>query len=79
MYKKVISEIMALLFGHKYYVNIINTRGTSKCEASSFIFLSKEAAKRHREELESNLSYKYIETVAFRSRHDYTNLSTFKR
>lgn len=73
----VLTEIMAFLLGRKYYANIIHTRGTSKCEVSSFIFRSKEEADIHRTALENNLSYKFVETVSFRSRHDYSNLTTF--
>ena len=73
----VLTEIMAFLFGRKYYANIIHTRGTNKCEVSSFIFRSKKEANQHRAALENNLSYKFVETVSFRSRHDYSNLTTF--
>lgn len=73
----VLNEIAAFIFGRKYYANIIHTRGTNKCEVSSFIFLSKKEADAHRTALETNLSYKFMETVSFRSRQDYTNLTTF--
>lgn len=73
----VLTEIVAFILGRKYYANIIHTRGTNKCEVSSFIFRSKNAADSHREALEGNLSYKFVETVSFRSRHDYSNLTTF--
>lgn len=73
----VLTEIVAFLFGRKYYANIIHTRGTNKCEVSSFIFRSKKEANQHRVALENNLSYKFVETVSFRSRHDYSNLTTF--
>lgn len=73
----VLTEIVAFIFGRKYYANIIHTRGTNKCEVSSFIFRSKKEANQHRAALENNLSYKFVETVSFRSRHDYSNLTTF--
>lgn len=73
----VLTEIVAVLLGRKYYANIIHTRGTSKCEVSSFIFRSKKEADEHRAALDHNLSYKFVETVSFRSRHDYSNLTTF--
>lgn len=73
----VLTEIVALILGRKYYANIIHTRGTNKCEVSSFIFRSKKEANQHRAALENNLSYKFVETVSFRSRHDYSNLTTF--
>lgn len=74
----ILSEIIAFLFGRKYYANIINTKGTKRCEISSYIFLSKKDARRHRKDLENNLTYKDIETVSFRSRIDYTAHTTFK-
>lgn len=67
----ILTEILALLFGRKYYANIIHTRGTDKCEVSSFIFRSKEEANSHRNALDSNLSYKFVETISFRSRREY--------
>lgn len=67
----VLQSIIAHIFGHKYYVNIINTRGTSKCEASSFIHRSRQEAERHRLEIESTRSFLYVETVTFRSHKDY--------
>lgn len=73
----VLTEIVAVILGRKYYANIIHTRGTNKCEVSSFIFRSKKEANEHRAALENNLSYKFVETVSFRSRHDYSNLTTF--
>ena len=69
----VLTEIVAFILGRKYYANIIHTRGTNKCEVSSFIFRSKQEANAHRNALESNLSYKFVETVSFRSRREYSN------
>lgn len=68
MYSTVLKEIMAFLLGRKYYANIIATRGTAKQEICSYIFATKEAAERHRDEIETTLSFRYIETVSFRSR-----------
>lgn len=67
----VLTEIAAFLFGRKYYANIVNTRGTLKCELSSFIFRTKEEADNHRAALDSNLSYRFVETISFRSRREY--------
>lgn len=75
----VLTEIAAFLFGRRYYANIINTKGTNRCEISCYIFRTKKDADSHRDGLEGNMSYKFIETVAFRSRHDYTNLTTYTR
>lgn len=67
----VIQRILDLLFGQKYYANIINTRGTFKYEISCFIFRTREQAEQHRLSLADNRSFMYIETVSFRSRHEY--------
>lgn len=74
-YTTVLTEIVAFLLGRKYYANIINTKGTGKCEISCFIFRSRAEADKHRDALASNMSYKFVETVSFRSRHNYMNLT----
>lgn len=71
MNKLVFERILEHLFGHKYYVNIINTRGTFKYEASSFIHRTRQAAEDHRKRIESTASFTFVETVSFRSRHEY--------
>jgi len=63
--------ILDHILGHKYYANIINTRGTDRCEISCFIFHSKEEAEQHRRTIDSTRSFLFIETVTFRSRIDY--------
>lgn len=45
----VLAEIAAFLFGRRYYANIINTKGTNRCEISCHIFRSRQDANRHRE------------------------------
>lgn len=67
----VLESIIAFLFGHKYYINIISTRGTEQDEATSFIHRSREDAEKHRKDIEETLSFRFIETVSFRSRIDY--------
>lgn len=71
MNSTVLREIIAFLFGRKYYANIINTRGMSKCEICSFIFPTKEEAEIHRQSVNQTMSYLYIETISFRSRRNY--------
>ena len=66
-----LQAITAFLLGHKYYANIINTRGTDRIEISSFIFHSREEAEQHRKSLEDVRSFMFVETVSFRSRKDY--------
>ena len=67
----VLQRIISHVLGHKYYANIINTRGTEKIEMCSFIFRSKEAAYKHRIDIESTRSFMYIETISFRSHRNY--------
>lgn len=67
----VLQAIVAFIFGHKYYANIVNTRGTDRFEVASFIFLTKEDAKRHRKKLDTTRTFKYVETISFRSRMVY--------
>lgn len=68
MYSTVFNEILAFLFGRKYYANIIATKGVAKQEICSYIFATREAADRHRAEIETTLSFRFVETVSFRSR-----------
>ena len=65
----VLKEVIAFLFGRKYYANIILTKGTTKQEICSFIFANKQAAERHRQDIEKTLAFQYVETISFRSRH----------
>lgn len=67
----VLQSIIAHIFGHKYYANIINTKGTDRVEITSFIHRSREDAERHRLEIESTRSFLFVETVSFRSHKDY--------
>ena len=66
-----IQQIINHIFGRKYYANIVFTRGTTECHISSFIFRSREEARKHMVVLQSNLSYEYIETISFRSYENY--------
>lgn len=66
-----LTKIIDFLFGKKYYANIINTRGTDKCEVTSFIHSTKQEAEKHRRVIEAGMSFIYIETISFRSRKEY--------
>ncbi len=63
--------ILNHIFGRKYYANIINTRGTDRCEICCFIFHNRQEAEDHRRSLNDNRSFMYIETISFRSRKEY--------
>ena len=66
-----LEAIVAFVIGHKYYANIVHTRGTDIFEVSSYIFRTRKQAELHRKSLESTRSYQYVETVSFRSRLPY--------
>lgn len=66
-----LNKILTHIMGNKYYCNIINTRGTSKCEISCFIFHSKEEALEHKIKLDTTRSFMFVETVSFRSKKKY--------
>ena len=68
MHSTVFKEIIAFLFGRKYYANIIATKGVAKQEICSYIFATREAADNHRNEIETTMSFRFVETVSFRSR-----------
>lgn len=69
--ESVIEYLIGLLVGYKYYVNVINLRGTDRIEMSSGIYRRKEDAESHRMRLYDNRSYGFVETVCFRSRKRY--------
>lgn len=71
MNETVITRIAEFLFGRKYYANIINVRGTEKCEINCHIFHTKAEANKHRDDIATTYSFMYIETISFRSRVDY--------
>lgn len=71
MNSTVLKEVIAFLFGRKYYANIVATKGTTKQEICSYIFVTKQAADRHRRDIETTLSFQFIETISFRSRRVY--------
>ncbi len=73
-----LKEIMAFLFGRKYYANIVNVRGTNECEICAYIFSSEEAVREHIASLNATLTYTFIETITFRSRMVYYDNSRKK-
>lgn len=71
MQTTVLQEVIAFIFGRKYYANIVGTKGVNKMELSSFIFRSKEEVEEHKEKLQATSSFFFIETISFRSRREY--------
>lgn len=57
------------LFGHRYYVNIYNRRGTAQICISANLHYTLSAAKA--EAAQPNASFLFIETVSFRSHKNY--------
>ena len=68
---RVFNEIMDFLFGRRYWANIVRPNGTAEAGLCSFIFRSRKEADRHREQIDTTLSYTWVETICFRSRKDY--------
>lgn len=66
-----IKRILAHILGNKYYANIVNTRGTNRCEISCFIFHTRDEAMKHKFSLDGNRSFLFIETISFRSHKRY--------
>lgn len=69
----IIQAIIAMILGQKYWANIINTRGTAKCEISCFIFDTRAEADEHARSLDTNRSFGFVETISFRSRRQLTD------
>lgn len=73
MKQSLLQKIIAFVLGNKYYANIVNTRGTTRCELTCFIFNTREQAELHRQQLGLGASFGFIETVSFRSRRIYVS------
>ncbi|MBR3625064.1 MAG: hypothetical protein IKN48_01740 [Bacteroidaceae bacterium] len=73
MKQSLLEKIIAFMFGNRYYANIVNTRGTTRCELTCFIFNTREQAELHRQQLGMVASFDFIETVSFRSRRLYVS------
>lgn len=72
MNETVLQRIIAFVIGHKYYANIIRTKGLGgTVDLTSFIHPTKADALAHRRDIEQTTSYSYVETISFRSRETY--------
>lgn len=71
MKKSLLSMIVDFILGNKYYCNLVNVKGTSEIEMSSYIFRTKERALLHKQRIQSTRTYQHVETVSFRSRKIY--------
>lgn len=66
----VLKEIIAFIFGRKYYVVLVNRRGTFNTSISEYIFCEKEDVELYKDVLQNNRSFAYVDTISFRSRED---------
>lgn len=66
-----IETILEFLWGRKYYVNVFHRTGSNAVSVSSLFFSTKEEAISHRERNETNMTYRFVETISFRSRNLY--------
>ena len=59
-------KLINLLFGHPYYLTIIND---GECDyICSTIFPTRPAARQHRQSLSGNRSVEYVGRITFRTR-----------
>lgn len=63
-----LSLIIEHLFGHRYYANIVYHIGSRRCDISSYIFTTIEEAREHRDRLKDNRSFRFVQTISFRSK-----------
>ena len=68
---KYFEKIGTWLLGRRYWANVINVRGTDKCELCCFIFRTSAEADEHRRTVDGTASFMWVETVSFRSRKEY--------
>lgn len=66
-----LTEIMAFLFGRKYYICIYEIIGRAEIETAKFVFTSKQQADEYKKVIDSTASMRFIETISFRSRKTY--------
>lgn len=72
MNETVLQRIIAFIFGHKYYANIIRTYGLGgTVDLSSFIHPTKADAIEHRKVIAQTASFEFVETISFRSHETY--------
>lgn len=75
MNETVLQRIVAFIFGHKYYANIVQVKGLGgSVELTSFIHPTREDAEKHIRDILETVSYAYVETVSFRSRETYAKV-----
>ena len=71
---ELISLIIDHLFGRRYYANIVYHIGSRRCDISSYIFTTIEEAREHRDRLKDNRSFRFVQTISFRSKEPLINI-----
>ena len=71
MKKSLIQRILEYFFGFQYFADIINVRGTDRCEVTCYIFHTCEEAQKQHDTIRTTLSFDYVETISFRSHRVY--------
>lgn len=73
---EIIKKILELLLGYKYYSVVINTNGTFQYGLNCTIFTDTKEGRaklnKYLDNLGSNMSYKAVEVISFRSRSEYS-------
>ena len=69
-----LSLIIEHLFGRRYYANIVYHIGSRRYDISSYIFTTTKAAREHRDRLKDNRSFRFIQTISFRSKEPLINI-----
>lgn len=72
-----LSLIIDHLLGRRYYANIVYHVGSRRCDISSYIFTTIEEAREHRDRLKDNRSFRFIQTISFRSKEPLINISPY--
>lgn len=79
---EIINKILELILGYKYYAVVINTNGTFGNGLNYTIFTDtkkgREGLNKYLDNLGSNMSYRAVEVVSFRSRSEYSEYLTEK-
>lgn len=74
----ILQKVIAFLLGYKYYANVVNRKGTAEMEMCCYIFATKREAMEHKADLAFNRSFRYVETVSFRSRTEFPKVKRIK-
>lgn len=71
----IIQKVIAHILGNKYWLCIVNRRGTDRVDISGYIFRTREEAEEYKMSLEGNASFRFVEMHSFRSRSKFLLLT----